>query len=438
MTPGQTEPNAGAPDRPAARRGGRAGTAGPVALLVLTVLAGCATSYGKRTVYEYQPSYGVASPEFRHMLEVQVGGLPGGNRAELLNNGDAFFPAILEAIGAAKASVNIELYIFAEGAVAERFVGALCAKAREGVEVRVLVDSVGERLGKLGETLKECGVNFQVYKPHKIFSIAKTGDRTHRKIITVDGRIGFTGGLAIDDRWAGDARNPGEWRDTVVRVEGPVVLGLQQVFLEDWLYTTGEVLDGPRQFPVAEPVGDVRARPVASSRTSQLSMAKLHYYMPLQAARDHVWIENAYFLPDKDIRAALCAAARRGVDVRVVVPGEHIDIKAVRYAAREMYEELLGAGVKIYEYRPTMIHCKVMVVDGVWSSIGSMNFTSRSMKANAEANIAIYDAAFAARVRAVIDADIALSEQVLLEQWRKRGSGEKTKEWFYGLYKNLF
>jgi cardiolipin synthase len=421
-----------------ARPGVPSGTARLLALLALTFLCGCATSFGKRTVYTYEPSYGVASPQFERLLEAQTVGLPGGNQATLLNNGDGFFPAILEAIRGAKASVNIELYIFAKGKMAEQFVEALCAKAHEGVEVRVLVDSVGERLGKLDDKMKACGVNFQIYKPRKLFSIAKTGDRTHRKIITVDGRIGFTGGLAIDDRWAGDARNPDEWRDTVVRVEGPAVLLLQRVFLEDWLYTTGEVLDGPRQFPVAQEVGDVKAQAVASSRTSQLSGAKLHYYIPMQAARDHIWIENAYFLPDKDVRVALCAAARRGVDVRVVVPGEHIDIKAVRYAARGYYEEMLEAGVKIYEYQPTMIHCKVMVVDGVWSSIGSMNFTARSMKANAEANVAIYDASFANQVRAVIEADIARSEPILLEQWKKRGSGEKTKEWFYGLYKNLF
>ena len=413
-------------------------TVGLLALLALIFLDGCATSFGKRTVYSYEPSYGVASSQFQRLLEVETTGLLGGNQATLLNNGDGFFPAILEAIGAAKASVNIELYIFAKGKMAEQFVEALCAKARDGVEVRVLVDAVGERLGKLGDKLTECGVNFQIYKPRKLFSIAKTGDRTHRKIINIDGRIGFTGGLAVDDRWAGDARNPDEWRDTVVRVEGPAVLLLQRVFLEDWLYTTGEVLDGPRQFPVAQEVGNVKAQAVASSRTSQLSGAKLHYYMPMQAARDQIWIENAYFLPDKDFRVALCAAARRGVDVRIVVPGKFIDITAVRYAARGLYEEMLEAGIKIYEFQPTMLHSKVMVVDGVWSSIGSMNFTSRSMKANAEANVAIYDAAFAGQVRADIEADIARSEQILLEQWKKRGSGEKTKEWFYGLYKNLF
>lgn len=411
---------------------------GLLAVLVLAGLCGCATSFKKRTVYHYEPAYGVASPEFERLLATQAGGLPGGNRATLLNNGDTFFPAILEAIRTAKASVNIELYIFAKGRVAERFVEALSAKAREGVEVRVLVDSVGGRLGKLGAQMKTAGVKFQIYKPARLRSIAKTGDRTHRKIITVDGRIGFTGGLAIDDRWAGDARNPAEWRDTVVRLEGPAVLLLQRLFLEDWLYTTGEFLDGERQFPVAAAADGMKAQVVGSSRTSQLSVAKLHYFMPVQAARNHIWIENAYFLPDADLRVALCAATRRGVDVRIVVPGQYIDLKAVRYASRGNYRELLEAGVKVYEFRPTMLHSKVMVVDGVWSSIGSINFTSRSMKKNAEGNVAIYDPAFASQVGSVIEADIARSEEITPEQWRHRSLCQRIRECYFGLYKDLF
>lgn len=432
------EPTSSALTRPGAYLGASNRTAALLALLGLALACACATSFGKRTVYRYDPQYGVASPQFEHLLRTQAGGLSEGNRATLLNNGASFFPAILEAIRAAKSSVNIELYIFAKGKIAEEFVETLCGKARDNVEVRVLVDAVGERLGELVDTMKACGVDFQVYKPHKPFSIAKTGDRTHRKIITVDGRVGFTGGLAIDDRWAGDARNPDEWRDAVVRLEGPVVLSMQRVFLEDWIYTTGEFLDGPRQFPVAEQPGTVKAQMVASSRTSQLSAAKLHYYLPIQAAREYIWIENAYFLPDGDVIAALCAAARRGVDVRVVVPGEFIDIKAVRYASRGHYEEMLEAGVKIYEFQPTMLHNKVMVVDRVWVSIGSINFTSRSMKANAEANAAVYDPEFANLVQAAIEQDVSRSKPILLEEWRRRGQGERNKEWFWGLYKNVF
>src|SRR3954470_4159151 len=340
--------------------------------LMSVVLAGCASSHAKREVYHYHPTYGVESLEFERALVALGGGLLPGNQAVLLNNGDGFFPAILEAIAGAKHSVNIELYIFAKGRMAETFVDALCKKAREGVEVRVLVDSVGEHAGQLDERMKAGGVNFQIYKPMKLRSIAKISDRTHRKLITVDGRIGFTGGLAIDDRWAGNARNPDEWRDTVVRVEGPVVLQMQRLFLENWLFTTGDYLDGPGQFPVAEQPGKIKAQAIGSSRTSQLSMAKLHYYLPMQAARHQIWIENAYFLPDQDFQTALIAAAKRGVDVRVVVPGEHTDISAVRYSGRGDYRKLLEGGVRLYEFQPTMLHTKLMLVDDIWCSIGSI------------------------------------------------------------------
>jgi cardiolipin synthase len=406
--------------------------------LMALLLAGCATSHQKREVYHYKPAYGVASPEFERVLVSLGGGLLPGNQAMLLNNGDGFFPAILESIRGAKNTINIELYIFAKGRMAETFVAALCEKAHQGVQVRVLVDAVGERLGDLKERMKSEGVNFQIYKPTKLRSIAKISDRTHRKIITVDGGIGFTGGLAIDDRWAGDARNPNEWRDTVVRVEGPVVLQMQRFFLENWLYTTGEYLDGEGQFPVAQQVGEIKAQAIGSSRTSQLSIAKLHYYLPIQAARRNIWIENAYFLPDRDFQEALMAAARRGVDVRVVVPGENSDIKAVRYSGRGNYRKLLESGVRLYEYRPTMLHSKVMMVDDIWCSIGSINFTARSMKSNAEANVALYDAGFAKKVRANMEADMARSELITLEQWKHRSLGQRIKECYYSLYKGAF
>ncbi len=412
--------------------------AGLITALLAVLVSGCATSHQKRVAYRYEPDYGVASLRFERALVAGGGGLFGGNQAVLLQNGDNFFPSILEAIQAAKSSVNIELYIFARGKMAETFAEALCAKAQQGVEIRVLVDSVGEGLGPLGQKMVDCGVKLRIYKPVRLRSISKTGDRTHRKIITVDGRIGFTGGMAIDDRWAGNARNESEWRDTVVRLEGPVVLQLQRVFLENWLYTTGEFLDGEGQFPVADTPGAMKAQAIASSRTSQLSMAKPHYYMPIQAAQDRIWIQNAYFLPDPDLKTALIAAAARGVDVRVVVPGEHTDIRAVRYSGRRNYHDLMKAGVKIYEFQPTMLHSKIMLVDDLWCSIGSINFTSRSMKSNAEANVAIYDSRFAEQVRLMMEQDMARSEQISLDQWRQRNVFERIKEVYFGLYSTLF
>jgi cardiolipin synthase A/B len=409
-----------------------------LAAVLVICLTGCATSHKKRTVYRYEPGYGVASGEFERAMVALGGGLLPGNDAVLLNNGDAFFPSILEAIREAKHSVNIELYIFARGQMAETFAEVLGAKAREGVEVRVLVDAIGERLGPLFAEMREAGVQLHVYKPWALYSIARVNDRTHRKIITVDGRIGFTGGLSIDDRWIGNARNPDEWRDTVVRLEGPVVLQMQRLFLEHWLFTTGEFLDGEAQFPEPLQAGSKKAQALGSSRTSQLSLAKLHYYMPIKAARRQIWIENAYFLPDKDFLAALCAAARRGVDVRVVVPGSHADIKVVHYAGRRYYRRLMEAGVRVYEYQPTMLHSKVMLIDGLWCSIGSINFTGRSMKSNAEVSAAIYDKDFAEQVRASIEMDLANSELINLKDWKQRGSGERIKECFFGLYAGWF
>ena len=406
-------------------------------LLALGV-TGCATSHAKRMAYHYAPAYSVADPAFVRVLQAQDGGLVGGNRAELLNNGDEFFPAILEAIRGARHSVNVELYLYADGRVGREFAAALAAKAREGVAVRVLVDALGKRTGGLDAALRAAGVQFRVYKPVRLWQLPKTGDRTHRKIITVDGRIGFTGGFGVDDRWAGNARHPGEWREVVVRVEGPVVQQLQRLFFQNWLYATGEIPDGEGEFLEVPPAGSLRAQAVGSTRGADVSLAKLHYYAPIQAARRRLWIENAYFLPDRDFRRALVAAARRGVDVRLVVPGRHTDIKLIRYAARSDYDELLRGGVRIFEYQPTMLHTKMMVVDSQWTSIGSINFTARSMRANAEANVAIYDPEFARQAEAVIERDLAQSREITWEDWRRRGWCDRLRESYASLYKALF
>jgi cardiolipin synthase len=278
------------------------------------------------------------------------------------------------------------------------------------------------------------GVRVVTYKPLRIYSLDRVGNRTHRRIMTVDGWIGFCGGFAIDDRWRGNARNPLEWRDTNIRVEGPVVAQLQHVFLEDWVHTTGEVIHGGRQFPPIEPQGEILAQAVSSSRADQSSMAKLQYYMGIQAARRTVWIENAYFVPDSQIRQGLVQAAQRGVDVRVIVPGKYSDSPNVRLASRFHYGELLDGGVQIYEYLPTMMHNKVMVVDGIWASIGSINFVNRSMKKNAEANISVYDRGFAAQVEKMIEDDLTRCERFTKEKWKKRGLLARFGETFFWLF----
>jgi cardiolipin synthase len=408
-------------------------------ILVTLSLPGCSTIldgvFGdKRTTYTYKPDYGVDSAEFRRSLEMLGTEMVPHNNATLLLNGDASFSAMLAAIHAARASVNMETFIFNEGEVAGEFARAMADKAREGVEVRVLLDDFGSHPGPLSDLMEKAGVKLRWYKPLRIYSIYKLGRRTHRKILTVDGRVGFIGGFGIDDRWKGNARNPDEWREANVQVEGPVVAQLQAIFMEDWVHTTGEVLHGEKQFPPTPAAGTMLAQAIAASRSDASSRAKLLYYMAIQAARKTIWIENAYFVPDGQIRRGLVNAVARGVDVRVLVPGRHIDIPIVRMASRFHYGELLDGGVKIYEYRPTMMHNKVMVVDGIWTTIGSINFVNRSMKKNAEANVAIYDRGFAELVENMIVADLEKGEVFTRAKWKKRGLLARLGETVFWLF----
>ncbi len=409
-----------------------------VFLLLLPGLTGCSLFSDKRTVYQYDPSYGVDSPEFRRSLEAFRTEMVPGNQAAVLSNGDQFFPSMLEAIRGARQSINMEMYIFNDGDVGSLFAHALAERARAGVEVRLLIDGFGSHPGPLEPQMEAAGVQVRVYRPLRVYSIYRVGNRTHRRILTVDGRIGFCGGVGIDDRWRGDARNPREWRDAVVRVEGPVVAQLQAIFMEDWVITTGEVLNGDRQFPKVAPSGDVLAQAIAASRTDQSSMAKLLVYMAIQAARERIWIENAYFVPDRQIREGLVRAAGRGVDVKVIVPGEHIDIPAIRMASRYYYGDLLDGGVEIYEYLPAMLHTKVMVVDGIWSTIGSINLDNRSMRRNAEVNVAVYDRGFARAIEQMIADDRQSTERFTKEKWKRRGLPARFGELFFWLFSESY
>jgi len=406
-----------------------------LALALPLASAGCSYIFSeKQTVYRYEPSYPVESPEFLRSLDALGTEMVAGNRAALLENGDGIFPSMLEAIAGAKTSINLEEYLFDHGEIATRFASALAERARAGVAVRVLVDGFGQDLGPLEPMMSAAGVQIRIFKPLRLYSIDRVGNRTHRRILTVDGSIGFCGGVGIDDRWKGNARNEAEWRDTMIRVEGPVVEQLQHVFAQDWVHTTGEVLHGDPQFPEIPRSGDVLAQIVAASRADSISMSKLLLYMAIQAARRSIWIESAYFVPERQIREGLAAAARRGVDVRIVVPGKHIDQFNVRLASRYHYGELLDAGVSIYEYRPTMMHNKVMVVDGIWSTVGSINFVNRSMKKNAEVNVAVYDRPFAAIMESMVRADIAQCDVLTKTEWKKRGFFARVGETFFWLF----
>jgi cardiolipin synthase len=395
-------------------------------------------STDKRETYHFTPDFGVSSAEFRRSLDTLSSHVVGGNSAELLQNGDEIFPAMTRDIRQAKATVNLETYIFQPDEAGRQFASAMIDAARRGVEVRLLIDDYGSKLGDLEEPLKAAGVKFKVYRPIRVYSIYKIGKRTHRKLLIVDGKIGYTGGLGIDKRWLGDARNTGEWRDNQVRVEGPVVAEMQSLFSEDWTYTTGEILAGDGFYPKLVPVGTVEAEAVKASRGDASSVPKMLYYMAIQSAQHSILIQNAYFLPDAQTRDALIRATRRGVDVRVMVPGTHIDLPMVRLSSRSHYGPMLDAGIKIYEYEPTMMHNKTFIVDGVFSTVGSINFDQRSMGKNAEDSLAFYDRDFAAKLTAMFEDDWKKCKKITRKDWEHRGLATRMSEMLFWIWEPYY
>ena len=392
----------------------------------------------KRDVYKFDHPFSVESPMFRRSAEALGNPMVGGNQAVLLENGDEIFPAMTRDIREARRTVNLETYIFQPDAAGKRFADAMIAAARKGVEVRLLIDAWGSKLGDLEQPLKDAGVRVRKYRPLRLFSIYKVGKRTHRKILLIDGRIAYTGGLGIEKPWLGNARNTSEWRDTEVRVEGPVAAQMQAIFSEDWTYTTGEILAGDKFYPQIPQAGTMLAQAIKASRGDASSLAKMLYYMAIQSATVSIHIANAYFLPDKQSRNALVRAVRRGVDVEVMVPGRHIDLPMVRFASWLHYGDLLQGGVKIYEYRPTMMHNKTMVVDGLYSTIGSINFDSRSMNANEEESLAVYDKTFAAQMEAMFAEDKKRCGEITYRDWKRRGFGKRLAEMVFWIWEPYY
>ncbi|MEP6800902.1 MAG: cardiolipin synthase [Acidobacteriota bacterium] len=392
----------------------------------------------KRDVYKFDPPFTVDDPSFRRSMDTLGTAMVGGNDAELLKNGDEIFPAMTRDIRAAKKTVNLETYIFEPDRAGRQFADAMIEAAKRGVQVRFLVDGWGSKLKGLKEELEKAGVHVRKYRPLRLFTIYKIGRRTHRKILVVDGRIAYTGGLGIDERWLGNARNTKEWRDTQVRVVGPVVAQMQAIFSEDWTYTTGEILAGEGFYPKIENAGSMQAQAIKASRGDSSSLAKMLYYVAIQSAAKSIHIQNAYFLPDKQVREALVAAVARGVNVQIMVPGRRIDLPMVRFASWIHYGELLKGGVHIYEYRGTMMHNKTMVVDGLYSTIGSINFDSRSMSRNAEESLAFYDRGFAAKMQAMFEDDRKRCSEITYQEWDKRGIVQRLAELIFWVWEPYY
>jgi cardiolipin synthase len=406
---------------------------GALVLLALNFTA------GEKKVQQQLPRlYSAAHPQFERALGSLLGpGIVGGNAVTELLNGDQIFPPMLAAIKAAQKSVTFETYIYWSGDIGKQFADALSERARAGVPVHVLLDWVGS--AKMEESylaeMKEAGVLIEKFhKPHW-YNLARLNNRTHRKLLVVDGQVGFTGGVGIAPAWTGHAQDPDHWRDSHYLVRGPVVAQMQATFLDNWLKVTGKVLHGEAYFPaIAQdpPVGTQKAQMFSSSPSSGSESMQLMYHLAITAAERSIDLSVAYFVPDDLTRKLLMDALARGVRVRLVTPGEHTDTETVKAASRATWGELLQAGAEIYEYMPTMYHCKVMIVDQLLVSVGSTNFDNRSFRLNDEANLNVFDAAFAQRQTQVFEDDIRRSRRVTYDAWRDRPLREKVHETLTG------
>jgi cardiolipin synthase A/B len=389
-------------------------------------------SGGQRKLEQQLPRlYESDDAEFRRSLSALLGpAIVGGNRVQALHNGDRIFPAMLDAIRGSRRTLCFETFIYWSGDIGREFVDALCERARAGIAVHVLLDWVGSL--KMDQALLDeldgAGVEVKrFHRPHWS-TLNKLNNRTHRKLLIADGHIGFTGGVGIADQWQGDARNPDEWRDTHYRVEGPVVAQMQSVFLDNWMRATGKVLHGEAYFPALTRAGDHDAQMFSSSPHGGSDSMHLMVMLAITAARRSIDLASSYFVPDDLTIEALCAAARRGVTVRVLTPNHHIDAESVRRASRAQWGPLLECGVQIAEFQPTMFHVKGLVVDEMFTSVGSTNFDNRSFRLNDEANLNVLDREFGQQQRQTFDADWALAQPITLAQWQARGWQEKLAE----------
>jgi cardiolipin synthase len=389
------------------------------------------------TPTEFPPQYGldhefaVDDEEFRATMTGATGVpfLP-GNRLDVLNNGDEFYPAMLDAIAHAHESITIEAYIYWAGSIGQEFAAALAARARAGVRVKILLDAVGST--SIGEeilkTLESGPCQLAWYNPLRWYAISRYNHRTHRKSLIVDGRIAFTGGAGIADHWRGCAEDPAHWRDIQVRIEGPAVALLQTGFAQNWLETTGELISGMRYYPPLEAAGPLTVQTILSSPEIGASTVRTMYYLSIICARRSIFIANPYFVPDQTAVDTFIEAKRRKVDVRVMVSGIHNDNWLARHNNVRMYGPLLRAGIEVLEYNRTMLHHKTMVVDGVWTTIGTTNFDNRSFAHNEENNICVYDRTLAAQMQALFLADVAGCDRIDYAQWRRRGVWQQLQE----------
>jgi cardiolipin synthase A/B len=419
-----------------------------ISLLFLVFLAGFLSllimnlwSPYKRVKFKIETSYSVSDDEFRRSIVGLIGTeMVAGNRIRALQNGDEIFPAMFEAVAQAKRVICIESYIFWKGTVGTQFTDLLCEKAKQGVVVNMLIDWLGSKDfdPKLLRRLEESKVNVYFYHPPRWYTLSRLNNRTHRKIMVIDGQIGFIGGVGIADEWRGNGLQAKRWRDTHYCVLGPVVGQFQSAFSDNWIMSQEEVPHGDMYFPSLErfseaPAGDflVTAQMFKSSSDEGASSLRLLFLYSIAGAKRTIDIASPYFVPDTYTVEQLIKASQCGVRVRIMVPGSKIDSRVTRKASRAIWGELLQAGCEIYEYLPSMLHAKLMVVDEIWTCIGSANFDARSFRINDEANLNVLDKRFAKEQTRIFNVDIERSRQMTYKKWMKRPFYKRASDYVF-------
>ncbi|WP_133501005.1 phospholipase D-like domain-containing protein [Cognatilysobacter terrigena] len=399
-------------------------------VLVVVIAMNFATPEKKlesRVVHKYPSS----DPQFLREMGVMLGpSIVPGNKVTVLEDGDQIFPAMLEAIAGAQRTVTFETYIWWSGEIAKKFSAALCERAKAGVAVNVTVDWAGsiKMDSSMLDEMKQCGVHIERYRPLHWYNLGRLNNRTHRKLLIVDGTVAFTGGVGIGDPWLGHAQDPDHWHDLHFRIEGPVVSQVQAAFNDNWIKSTGRVLNGPTYFPHVEPAGDMSAHMFIASPAGGSESMHLMFLMAIAAAQTSIDVEAAYFIPDPLLRDALMAARKRGVRVRLLLPGPYIDSETVRIATKKEWGPLLAAGAEMHLYQPTMLHVKLMIIDRYMVSVGSTNLDQRSFQLNDEASLNVYDAGFAETMTQVFERDLQKTKPYTYEMWASRPWKEKLSE----------
>jgi cardiolipin synthase len=409
---------------------------GAFAALAIGVLALNLIPQTQQLVHPLGPLSPVDSPQFRR----EIGNLLGpaiveGNAVEDFQNGAEIFPAMLQAIRSARTSVDMETYIYWSGRIADEFVAALTERARAGVRVHVIADWVGSTKMRddVVQALRAGGVHFEYFHPLRWYDIDRINNRTHRKLLIVDGRVAFTGGVGIADEWNGHGDRPDIWRDMQIRVTGPGALQMQAVFEDNWITATGQALLGTGYYPDVPPAGDVAVQTVASSPEGGSENLQLMYLMAIDGARRSIDLEAAYFVPDALTMGALKRALARGVRIRMVVPGPYVDSEIIKSASQTHWGAMLKAGARIWRFQPAMFHNKLMIVDGYLTIAGSANFDNRSFSLNDESNVLVFDRDFAGKMTDVVERDIAQSRELTFEQWRHRPWTRRVLDWLSAL-----